>query len=112
MPDEMPELVDTSDDEGEPADKEPANPTDDAGGMEPSAKAEVPTDDVDGDELSAKAEATAGSDTRGLWLDTFDGRRSTLQPRGLYSRHIDNKACVEGVFMWLSCFFGLLEYVF
>ena len=74
----MPELVDTSDDEGEPADNELANATDDAGGTEPSAKAEVPTDDVDCDELCAKAEApTAGSDARGLGLDTIDGRGPT-----------------------------------
>ncbi len=54
VPDEMPELVEQSDDE------EPANPT-----------------DAEADELSAKAEAPGSSrDTRGLGLETLQGRNA------------------------------------
>ena len=56
-PDALPELVDTSDDEGPP-------------------RGQPPTDNLaDADELSEKAEVPpTRTDTMGLGLETFDGR--------------------------------------
>ena len=63
-PNEMPELVETSDDGEKPIYPEPTDPGD-AEADVLSAKAEVPTDEAEADELSAKAEApTAGRDAR------------------------------------------------
>ena len=52
MPDELPELVDTRDDEDEPSYQEPRQPDEDAQADVLSAKAEVPIENAEADELS------------------------------------------------------------